>query len=150
MKKPMTLTCALLSIGLASCVLNTRGSSEQVQAPAEHTRLLFLRDAGPSLPAIGRAMVGHLSSTQEGCVYLSGPEPLLIIWPPDAAFSHRGQSFRTAQSGELRLGMVLTFSGYPVRGPLEVSTIGGVEVPAPCREMSILHVAPDGARRGTE
>jgi hypothetical protein len=88
-----------------------------------------------------------LSLNQNGCVFVAGSQPLLIIWPPDALFDRRAQSFRTARSGELRLGMNVTFTGSPFLGPLKVGKVGGVKVPASCRRMSILFVGPDGARR---
>lgn len=145
--KPMVLTCALMSMAMASCVSGANSDRALRRAAEDPSSILFLRDHGTPLPAIGRAIEGPLSLNLDGCVYLSGSEPLLIIWPPDAAFDRRTQSFRTARSGELRLGMKLTFTGSPVIGPLKVGKIGGVEVPASCRRMSILFVGPDGARK---
>lgn len=129
----------------ASCA-RAPGPAPVASGADRSTKLIFLKEDDEPLPAIGRATEGRLSVNGDGCVFVEGPERYLIIWPPDATYNESDNSFSSTRSGSLRIGMDVSFTGRPV-GPLKVTSIGGVEIPAACRQMSTLIVAVDGARK---
>lgn len=131
---------------LASCASNTDNDRATLGAAERQAKPIFLKEKGVPLPAIGRATEGRLSVNDDGCVYVAGAENFLIIWPPDAVYDEQNQTFRTTRSGVLQFGMNLSLTGMPVQ-PLKVSKVGGIEIPASCRRMFTILVAPDGVRK---
>lgn len=132
-------------VALASCAPNPANDRATLGAAERQAKPIFLKEEGVPLPAIGRETEGRLSLNDDGCVYVAGAENFLIIWPPDAVYDEQNQTFRTTRSGVLRFGMNLSLRGMPVQ-PLKVSKVGGIEVPASCRRIFTILVAPDGAR----
>ncbi len=146
---PIRHFSAVFALTLTSCashIDNSQTADAGAMRPAKPVFLKIGKTKGLPFPSIGRATEGRLLVSIEGCVYVEAIENLLIIWPTDAVYDERSQTFRTAGSGELRFGMNLTFTGTPVQ-PLKVSKGGGIKVPASCRRMLVLLVGSDGARR---